>query len=132
MLISARLPGTNRAAPTPCTARAAISCWTLRDKAQAIDASGEDEHPQQEDAPAPQAITQRPAHQEQRRQHQRVRLDHPLRLIDRSAQFTLDRRQGDVDDGAIDKGEARSHDRDGQHPALLYRIASDLRRAVAR
>ncbi len=37
-LISARLPGTSSAAPTPCTARAAINCCTSPDAAQASDA----------------------------------------------------------------------------------------------
>jgi hypothetical protein len=38
-LISARLPGTSSAAPTPCSARIAISQWTVGDSAQAMDAA---------------------------------------------------------------------------------------------
>src|SRR5438093_199364 len=54
--------------------------------------------------------------QQERGEKERVRLDDPLDVGDGGAELALQRRQGQVDDRAVDEGEARAEHRRGQHP----------------
>src|SRR6185312_432096 len=90
----ARLPGTRRAPPTPWTPRATTS-----------------------DAAPPQAVAEGAAHEDERRQEERVRLHDPLHLRRRPAERPLDRGQRDVDDRAVEEDEGRPEDGDDERPA---------------
>ena len=88
--------------------------------AQPIDASAKIAMPIDEQLAAPEHIAERTADEDQRRQKQRVRLDHPLHLVARCAQFALDDRQRDVDRRRIDETHARAEDRCHQDPRLVH------------
>ena len=73
-------------------------------------------HPSQKHPPPPIQITQRSAHQQQRRQKQRISLNHPLHIGHRSVQSTLQRRQRNIHHRSIDEHHARPKNRSRQHP----------------
>ena len=124
-LMSARLPGTSSAAPTPCRARAAISSPIDRDRPHHTDAAAKTATPPANTLRRPR-IAQRAAGQEQRRQRQRVGFDHPLHLGQRRVERGLQRGKRDVDDGAVDERQARSEDGGGQHPAAAATVRSSV------
>ena len=64
---------------------------------------GEADHPDGEHAPAPVAITQRAAEQEERGQGHEVRVEHPLEVGDVRVQVVRHRRERDVHDGGIEE-----------------------------
>ena len=121
-LISARLPGTSSAAPTPCSARAAISSRDRARQAAPRRGRGEEEHARprtpcaararrqasRRPAAAPPASARRP-----RRPTAPAPASAPKRR--------LQRRQRDVHDRAVDEGQARAEDGRGQHPAPMSR-----------
>ena len=116
-LMSARLPGTSSAAPTPWTARAAISSSMPGAAPHAGGGEREQHHAGREDPPASQAIAERAAHQDQGGEHQRVRLDDPLHLPHRRPEAALHDRERDVDHRPVEEGHARAEDRHHQRPA---------------
>jgi hypothetical protein len=72
------------------------------------------------------------AYQQQRREQQGVRLDHPLRLESRGVQVGLDGGQRHVDHRAVDEGHAGADDGGGEHPGLgRFGATGDLGVAVA-
>src|SRR6185295_2836583 len=73
----------------------------------------DDEHP-----PPAVAVAERAAHQQQRGEEERVRLDNPLHLRHRGAELFLQSRQGDVDRRAVDEAHAGAEDGGGQDPGL--------------
>ncbi len=77
---------------------------------------GEEHDPARIDATPAEPISQRAADQQERGEKERVRLDDPLDVGDGGAELALQRRQGQVDDRAVDEGEARAEHRRGQHP----------------
>ena len=127
-LISARLPGTSSAAPTPCTARAAISCPI--DRRQAAPGRGQREHrdADSEDLAPAEQVAQRPAGQQQRGQRQGVGLDHPLHVDERGVEGRLQRRQRDVHDRAVDERHAGAEDGRREDPARRAFRRADRRR----
>ena len=98
-----------RRRPAPPARRSAAARW--RDSAQPTDASAKIATPMANTRRRPKRSPSDAADQQQRRQEQRIRLHHPLRLERRGAQLALDRRQRHVDDGAVDERHARADDR---------------------
>ena len=74
----------------------------------------DDEHP-----PPPELVAEAAADQEQRDQREHVGLDHPLLAGEADVEAVADRRQGDVDDGAVEEDDGRAEDRRDQRQALL-------------
>ena len=66
----------------------------------------EERNPQGEDAPPPKVIAECPAHEHEGSEEKQIRLHDPLQVGGRCMQVCLQHWQGDVDDGAIDKGHA--------------------------
>ena len=74
----ARLPGTRSAPAAPCTARDAAST-VASGRGRARDARHRERHEAgQEDTPAAEAVAERAAEQEQRRERDEIRVDRPL------------------------------------------------------
>ncbi len=124
----ARLAGTSRAAPTPCKARAAISASRPGRQAAGDGCGGEQRDADDEDLAPPEAVAQRAAHQHQRAQQEQIGIDDPLHLGQPggriAGQVALDGGQGDVDDGAVDKGHGRAQHRGGQRQLGMRRRAA--------
>ena len=87
---------------------------------------GEHADPDHEDAAAPEAVAQRPAEQDQRRERQQVAVEHPLQVAGGRVEVTTDVGQRDVDHGAVEEGEAGPQDGDGQHPVTGGTVVGDL------
>src|SRR5437667_9356915 len=105
-LIIARLPGTSKAAPMPCTARARISESTVGERPPQMEERVKTAMPRGVDAPPPVMIAQGSSYQNERGEEKRIRFHHPLDITGSGAQVSLDDRQGDIDDGAINKSHA--------------------------
>ena len=116
-LMIARLPGTRKAAPIPCSARPTMSVRGDVAMPQRTDAAVKKMTPEEEHALAAELIAHRSTDQDQRAQEQRVGFDHPLHVGDRRVEVGLKRGERDVDDGGIDKRHARAEDRRGQRPS---------------
>src|SRR4028119_1948768 len=71
---------------------------------------GEDHHAQSVDTPAPVAVSQRTAYQDQGGQEQRVGLDDPLRVQGGGAKTRLYLREGHVRHGTVYKGHRGTDD----------------------
>src|SRR4051795_3585045 len=129
--MSARLPGTSRAAATPCRARAATRTAPLgaapqaaprprqaggpprrgapRDKNGAARCGpagrardGEPAESDEEDAPASEDVPQRAADENERTQCQQVRVEDPLHGGEAGVEAGRHVGQRDVDDGAVE------------------------------
>src|SRR6266571_2551939 len=87
----ARLPGVSIAAPMPWRTRAATSAWMLGERPHATDARPKTTTP----------VAQRPVDQEQRGEHQRIGLEHPLDRSYGRAELRLQHRQSDADDRPV-------------------------------
>jgi hypothetical protein len=70
--------GPRRAALTPWSALAAISCWGLVERPAPYRSQGEQHAAAREHAPTPQVITQLATYQNQRSQKERVSRHYPL------------------------------------------------------
>lgn len=79
---------------------------------------GKDPHAHHEDHAAAKQIAQRAADQYQRAQEQTVRLNDPLHIHHGCLKARLDRRQGNIDDRAVDKGHAGAKDGRREYPQL--------------
>ena len=75
-----------------------------RGRAEAADA-------EREHAPLAVEVAERAADQDQRAERQQVAVDDPLLPGEAAAEPALDRRQRDVDDGAVEQRDARAEDR---------------------
>src|SRR5438067_4925178 len=93
-LIIARLPGTSKAAPIPCTARARISESTVGERPPQMEARVKTAMRRRVDAPPPKVIAQGSSHQNERRQEERIGFHNPLHIAGGGAQVSLDDRQG--------------------------------------
>ena len=74
----ARLPGTRRAAPTPCRARAAISTSTFGASPQSADAIVNPSRPMRNTRRRPKRSPSEPAEEHQRGERDEVGVEHPL------------------------------------------------------
>lgn len=77
---------------------------------------GEPHHADDEDPPAPEAVAERAAEQDQPGQREHVAVDGPLERGEARVQVTADGRQGDVDDRRVQQGHAGPEDRRQQDP----------------
>ena len=75
--------GITIAPPSPCTARAMLSTSTFGASAAATEASVKIDDADREHAPAPEAVTERGAREEQDGERQRVRVDGPREALER-------------------------------------------------
>ena len=112
-------PGTSSAPAIPCSARAPTRNSSEGASAQSAEVAPKatqagDEHP-----PPPELVAERAADQQQRDHRQHVGLDHPLLPGQAGVEVVADRRQGDVDDGAVEEDDGRAEDRRDQGQALL-------------
>ena len=79
----------------------------------------EGDQPDHEHPAAAELVAEAAADQEQGDERQRVRLDHPLLAGEADVEAVADRRQGDVDDGAVEEDDRRAEDRRDQRQTLL-------------
>ena len=79
----------------------------------------EDDDPRREHATSSEPVSHRAAHQHQRREHERVGLDHPLDLGDPHPQLALHDGESDVDDRPVEERHARPEHRDHEGPARV-------------
>ena len=112
----ARLPGTSRAPPIPCSARAAISTSVFGAAPQMTDAAVNESKPEHEHAAAPEAVAERAAEDDQRAEGEQVRVGDPLQVAEAGVQVARDRRQRDVDHRGVEEGDAGAEHRGGDDP----------------
>ena len=70
-----------------------------------------------EDPPPAVAIPERPTEQDQGGEGEQVAVQDPLQGARLGSEVLADARQGDVDDGAVEKDDAGAEHRDREHPA---------------
>ena len=87
-------------------------------------------HAEREDAAPAEAVAGAAAGQQQCRQEQRIRLDHPLHLRRRRPELALQRRQRHVGDGTVDEDHARRQYRCRQNPGAGCGAARRVGRAA--
>ena len=95
--------GRTIAPPRPCTARAASSAPIDGASAAAAEASGEDAEPDREHQPAPEAVAERRAGQEQDGEDERVRVDGPLEPAEARMQVLADHRDRRRHDEVVER-----------------------------
>ena len=105
-LIIARLPGTSKAAPMPCTARARISESTVGERPPQMEERVKTAMRRRVDAPPPVMIAQGSSYQNERGQEERIGLHNPLDIAGGGVEVSLDDWQGNIDDRAINKSHA--------------------------
>jgi hypothetical protein len=118
--MSASAVAKSAAPPIPCSARAAsreavFQAIPQRKDAALKDAAGKDE-------PAAVPVGEGAGGEDERRERDRVRVDHPLEPRQARVETTLDRRQRDVDDRDVDEEhERRRADRHQRPPVGALR-----------
>ena len=120
--------GNMSAAPSPMTARAAMSSRRPRDRSRQA-RRGEHPQPDEQRALATQAVAQTPCSQDQGGEHQAVGVDDPLELGGGGPQAPYEGRQRDVHDRDVDADD-ESRQAQGQedqgaslHAFLYLRVA---------
>ena len=103
-----RADGEIVAAPSPCSARAAISERLAPGEAAEERADREDDEPDHEDPPPAEQVGEPAAEEQEASEDERVGGDHPLQVLLREVEVGLDRGQRDV------------HDRDVEHDHELH------------
>src|ERR1700756_2231465 len=78
----------------------------------------ENGHAEEEDSTATKEVAQCPSDKNQRTQKQTIRLDHPLHIDHGCVKTGLDRRQSDIDDSAVNEGQAGAENSCGEDPRL--------------
>jgi NAD dependent epimerase/dehydratase family len=76
----------------------------------------EDENAQRIDTATPNMVAQGSPNQDKGREKEGVHLHYPLHIRRGGVQVSLEYRQGDIDDGAVNEGHARSKNRRNQYP----------------
>ena len=104
------------AAPTPCSARAAISRSTEPASAAPADDSGEQRDPEREHPPAAESVAERGAGQQQHGVGEDVRVDGPLERLDRCSELAADARQRDADDEVVEHDHEQPDRDDRERP----------------
>ena len=118
----ARLCGTSRAPPIPCTARAAIRIGAFGASAHPNEETAKMDDAGHEDAFAPDAIAKPASNEHQRAKRQRVGVHHPLHVGKACTELPLDDGQSDRHDGAVDEGHRRGEHRRCEHkPPRCFR-----------
>ena len=101
------------AAPLPWIARATLSSSGVPASPHSSEAAVKIAEPDHEHQPAPEQVRERPARQQQRRQRERVGVDHPLQVGEARAERPLDVRQRRVHDRDVEQEHERA-DVDGE------------------
>jgi hypothetical protein len=78
----------------------------------------EAEDAEQEEAPCPEQVAERPSDEQQRAERQQVRVDEPLLEREPSPEISLDRRQRDIDDGRVDEDDDGPEDARDENEAV--------------
>ena len=118
-LKSAIASGMTSAAPAPWTARAAISAPMLPASAHAAEATTNKREASGEHAPAPEAVAERRAGQQQHGEAQVIGIDRPLQRLDRGAEIKPDRAQRGRDDQRVERDHERRHRGQRKHPGFV-------------
>jgi hypothetical protein len=104
---------------------------------QRVDAAGvrrrrgggaEQRQAREQRALAPVAVAERAGHQQQPREHERVRVDDPLELGDVRTQVAHERRERDVDDRVVDHDRQQAR---AQHPEREPAVAGAAHEVTA-
>ena len=72
--------------------------------------------------PSPEPVTEGAAEQDERGQRQGVGVDHPLEPGEVGVEVAADRREGDVDDRAVEQGDPAAQDRGGEGQPSAVRL----------
>ena len=113
-----RAAGEIVAAPSPCSARAAISAPSLQARAAEERADGEDDEADHEHTPPAEEVGEAPAEEEEASEDERVGGDHPLQVLLREPEVGLDRGQRDVDDRDVEHDHELHHAEQQQRDPL--------------
>ena len=116
-LMSARLPGTSKAAPMPWTPRARMSWVTSGANPAPGGRRSEDRDTADEDGPPPPAVAEGAADEHQRGEEQHVGFDDPLHLAEAGAEPLAKHRQRNIHHAAVDEGHARPDHGHREHGA---------------
>jgi hypothetical protein len=98
----ASVPGSNSAAPIPCSTRS-DQHGDVRSQCTSERRDSEDGEADEHDLLVSAPITDRAAGQQQRRQRQCIAVDDPLQADDARTQLGTDTRQRDVDDRDVEQ-----------------------------
>ena len=112
-------PGTSSAPAIPCRARARSGSSAMGATAQSIEMAPKEIRPIDEHPAAAELVAEATADQQQRDERQHVGLDHPLLPGEADVEPVADRRQRNVDDGAVEEDDGRAEDRRDQRQSLL-------------
>ncbi len=117
------------APPSPCSARARVKTRLVGAPPAAAEASAKGFQTEHERPSLPEHVGAAAGQHQEAREHDRVRVDHPLELRGGEAQAGLDRGQGDVDDRQV---EDHHELRDAADPEQERLPRDPLQRPVAR
>ena len=116
-LSSASPSGMMSAAPTPWSARAAISLPASGASAHSAEAKANSAEPDRVEVAPPVAVTERGGGDEQDGEAQVVGVDGPLERLDGRAEVDADRAQRGRHDQRVERGHQRADGREGDDPA---------------
>ena len=119
VVMIASAAGEMNAAPSPWSARQAISIPELCARPSSSDATVKTTRPNEEQPLAPEQVAGAAAEQQEAAEDERVGVDDPLEVRLREAEVFLDRRQRDVHDRRVeDDHELREADEDEDQPGV--------------
>ena len=117
------MAGKISAAPSPMTARAAISWPGLLPSPPATRGDSEDGQSREQHALAPDAVAEIPGREHERGEHQVVGVDDPLQLRRRGVEVAHQRRQRDVDDRRVQVDREGGEEKRAEDQSLvLHRL----------
>ena len=110
------------AAPNPMIPRQTISAVALEENAATADAIPNTTRPICSTMRAAEAITQAATHEQEAREHEDVGVDDPLQLRGGRVEVAHERRQRDVQDQGVDRGDqhAEAHDDECPVPTIPH------------
>ena len=113
--------GMMNAPPMPMNARVAMSWSDGRRERRRERAEPEHDQAELQRAAPAEPVAEAAAGEQQAREHERVRVDHPLQLAVRGVEVAHDRRDGDVEDRVVedDHQQAEAEDREDQPAAFV-------------
>ncbi len=118
LTITASELGTSSAPAMPCSARAPTRKTMLGASAQSSEVAPNAATPSAKIRALAEQVAERAPDQDQRPERQQVAVDDPLLCGEPAAERHLDRRQGDVHDGAVEQHDARPDDAGDQRQSL--------------
>ena len=108
--------GMMNAPPMPMNARVAISCSDVLANADASEPSPKITRPSCSAPRRPKRSPRLPAGEQQAREHERVRVDHPLQLAVGGVEVAHDRGDRDVEDRVVEHDHEQAEAEDGEDP----------------